>query len=173
MPYYSPSTKGFYSSEQNRPPDSVFVTHSDVEDYMYAQSVGKVCSFNLHTNKFTIQDIVLPLCNIKELKYNEIRGSYEELLNRPVACAYGSFNGGEVSAAAIREAVTLSDFNGEATVIITNINNYEVICSKAQALEIAAAIGNVHRQLFIKKQRLMRAVADATTSEEVNSITWE
>ena len=108
----------------------------------------------------------------KESKKESIRDAYQAELKLPVTTALGTFNGGEESASAINGAISLSDFNSEEITIITDINNNEIKCNRGQAFSIAAAIGNVSRKLFYKKQSLFRAIDAAKASSEVDAVVW-
>lgn len=134
---------------------------------------GKILYDNI--NKGSYGEILPFVENIEDVRYfwyEYVRGVYAESLREPVTCFMGTFNGGEGSAMAIQNAIALADLNGESTLIITDINNQEVLCTREQANAISAAIGNKCRELFLKKQSFMRDIATAETIEAVKSVVW-
>jgi len=108
----------------------------------------------------------------KEIKKAYIRSKYEEDMLQPVVTPYGTFNGGEGSASSINAAVALAEFNNEISVLLIDVNNTERTCTKADALHVAACIGNTFRTLFYRKQALFRAIDAVTTRDALNDIAW-
>lgn len=110
----------------------------------------------------------------KPQKVTEINNSNPA--NNPVTLTVNSqsitFNGGDASASAIVGAVDLAQKLGETSVKLWDIENVMRDFSFDDAMLISASIAKVWRDAMYERNNKLLAVKNATTSEELELITW-
>lgn len=109
----------------------------------------------------------------KESKKNEILEKYNIESNKSVLYKDILYKGGDASASAIAGSVTLAENLGETNVKIIANNDSANEMSFNEALELSGLIAKVWRTAFFRYKELKLQVANATTVEELDLISWE
>lgn len=123
-----------------------------------------------------IADSAFTLDELKYKKYTEIKQDFENSFNNGVEVVVSDvtyhMDAGEMSALKFKEGIMLAQELNETTIDIVDFNNEEINISIEDANQISVLVRKNYRINWKRKNSLRKQVKNATSEEEVNSISW-
>ena len=121
----------------------------------------------------------LTLDDLKARKRSEIQHQAREAFEQPVTDPSGiRWAGGFDSASKIKAAVDFSEFVGETSIVLFDLEDEEHTLALTQAKQIAALIGGAYRQVLAAEKAALRSLKkiDLTASdakEQIEAVTLD